>query len=1088
MKRFTTKTIFMGAKYAVFGFLLQVIFISAVAADENKSVQVANTDLERSAIEVVVQTRTISGKVTSGEGEGLPGVNVVEMGTTNGTVTDIEGQYSLNVSEGSTLVFSSVGYITEEIAIADQSVIDVSLLEDVSQLEEIVVVGYGTRKKVNLTGAVSVAGSEDLENRPVANVQQALQGVVSGLVIQPTTAGGEPGGDMGMSIRGLTSFEGNSDPFVLVDGIPMNINDIDPNDIESISVLKDAASASIYGARAAYGVILITTKRGAKGTSKVSYSTNYGWSTPTVWPELAGGMDWAYALNDAITNAGGSPFYPQEALDRLAQNLQNPGSAAPMLPTTDGTNWDIFNTGTKGVANDGITDLLLRDFAPRLKHNLGVSGGNENINYYVSGGYYSEKGLLTFGDESYRRLNIDAKVGAKVTSWMDIDFLVKYKDEKEDFPWNQFYGRAWYMNWVGKLKPGTPAKYPGTDVWTQQTRVEEWRNLRQVIKDKQIVLSPKITIEPIKGWVTNFMVNYTSNQIEDTRFAKQYPWVRPNGDIDYIPQNRSQTQYLNTINTNTYLSPNIYSTYTREFGKHDLQVLAGYQQELYQYSNQDAQSVYLLSDAVPSLSTAVGEKLVSDGIGHWAIQSFFGRLNYGFADKYLVELNVRTDGSSRFEKDQRWGVFPGASAGWIISGENFFPSTNVINFLKLRASYGSLGNQNVANYLYIPTLPVSQTDFWLFGDSRAWTVGAPNLSSVDLTWETVSTIDLGIDATFFDSRLDFTFNVFESRTSDLVGPGRPLPAVLGTTVPKRNEGEIKTRGWELEFAWKNRVSSDFNYEIKGQLTDNKSTVVRYTNPTKLITTPYDGQMMNEIWGLTYDGHYQSADDVSNHDVDQSFVFSGAWTPGDFKYRDLNGDGKINIGDNTVDSHGDLSVLGNTTPRYVYGLSLGAQWKNFDASIFFQGTAKRDYAFWGGSASVFRGPAGGPMHNNVLAEHLDYWRDESSALGANPGAYFPKPYAQFFGQNQKNYLYPTDHLMQNAAFFRLKNLQIGYSIPKNIIEKVWMTNARIYVSGENLLTFTSLMFFDPEALTGRWYGAGDSYPLSKTWSVGLSVNF
>jgi hypothetical protein len=406
----------------------------------------------------------------------------------------------------------------------------------------------------------------------------------------------------------------------------------------------------------------------------------------------------------------------------------------------------------------------------------------------------------------------------------------------------------------------------------------------------------------------------------------------------------------------------------------------------------------------------------------------------------------------------------------------------------LRASYGSLGNQNVDNYLYIPTLPVQQTNYWLFGGERAWTVGAPNLSSVDLTWETVTTIDFGLDASLFDSRLNMMLGVYESRTSDLVGPGRPLPAVLGTTVPKRNEGEIKTRGWELELSWRNTIGNDFKYQIKGQLSDYKSEVVNYTNPTLLIDRPYNGQTMGEIWGLTYDGHYQSDDDVSSHDVDQSFIWAGAWNPGDFKYKDLNGDGAINIGDNTFDDPGDLSVIGNNTPRYVFGFSLGAEWKNFDASIFFQGTAKRDFAFWGGSASVFRGPAGGPMHNNVLKEHLDYWRDESSALGANPDAYFPKPYAQYFAQNGKNYTYPTDHLMQNAAYLRLKNLQVGYSLPRNIAEKIWMTSARIYVSGENLATFTSLMFFDPEALQGRWYGAGDAYPLSRTWSVGVNLNF
>jgi len=397
-------------------------------------------------------------------GAGLPGVNVLVKGTTTGTITDIDGNYSIEVpDEDETLVFSSIGYTTMEVAVAGRTTVNVSLEEDIQSLEEVVVVGYGTRKKINLTGAVSVADKEALDNRPVGNVQQALQGVVSNLVIQPNAAGGEPGSDMDMSIRGLASFEGSSAPFVLVDGIPMNINDVDPNDIESISVLKDAASTSIYGARAAYGVILITTKRGS-GRAKINYSTNYGWSTPTVWPELAGGTAWAHALNDARTNAGGTPFYPEEAINRLKQNLANPGSAPGMLPTPDGLNWDILNTGSRGVANDNIQDLILRDNAPRFKHSLAVSGGTDKINYYVAGTYYSEKGLLTFGDESYNRLTLDAKVGAQATDWMQVNFLAKYKQEDENFPWNQNFGRAWYINWIGKLKPGTPAKYAGTDI------------------------------------------------------------------------------------------------------------------------------------------------------------------------------------------------------------------------------------------------------------------------------------------------------------------------------------------------------------------------------------------------------------------------------------------------------------------------------------------------------------------------------------------------------------------------------------------------------------------------------------------------
>ncbi|EON79083.1 TonB-dependent receptor [Lunatimonas lonarensis] len=1028
----------------------------------------------------------VSGKVSDENGEALPGATVTVVGSSIGAVTDIEGMYAITVPDNATLVFSFIGFQSQQVPVGNRSTINVVLKAELSGLDEVVVIGYGTQKKINLTGAVSTARGEDMANRPVTNVQQALQGLVSNLVITPNLAGGEPGADMAMTIRGLASFEGSTAPFVLVDGVPMNINDIDPNDIESVSVLKDVASTSIYGARAAYGVILITTKRGTTG-SRISYSNNIGFSSPTIWPRLQGGMDWAHALNDANRNFGGTPPYPEEALQRLQQNLLNPGSAPGMLPMPGANDWNILNTGTFGVANDGISDLIMRDRSMRTKHNIAISGGSETVNYYLSTGYYTEDGLLRFGDESFSRLNVDAKVAAKVTPWMNIEFFTKYKSENEDFPWNGDFGRAWYMNWIGKIKFGTPAKYPDSDIWTMQTRVEEWRQMRQRIQSNQIVLSPKINIEPIKGWVTTAQFNFTADQIEDTRTAKQWPWVRPNGEIALEPQSRQATRYENDLIRNTYFSPNVYSSYSKTFGKHDFQAMVGYQHEIWNYSNLFARSFFLLSDAVPSISTSVGDQLVRDEIGHWSTQSVFSRLNYIFNRKYLLEVNVRQDGSSRFEPTRRRGVFPSASAGWIISEEGFFPSSGIMDLLKVRGSYGRLGNQDVDNYLYVPTLPIRQTNQWLFGNDRAWAVGAPNLNSVNLSWETVATTNLGLDVALLNNQLDFTFEVYETRTKDLVSPGRPLPAVLGTTVPKRNEGEIRTRGWEFEFGYKNTIGSDFQYQIRGQLADYRSIVVNYTNPTGLLgdNIYYIGQDMGEIWGFRYDGHFQSQAEI-NEGVNQSFIFPGIWRPGDFRYKDLNGDGKIDIGDNTVHNPGDLTILGNTTPRYTYGLNLGASWKNFDFSVFFQGVAKRDWSF--GQSAVFRGPAAGPMHNNVLEGHMDYWRDETSALGANFDAYFPRPYAQFFGENQKNYARPTDHLLQNAAYLRLKNLQVGYSIPKHIAKKALLSNARVYVSGENLLTFTSLMFFDPEALAGRWYRSGDAYPLSRTLSGGINLNF
>jgi len=1056
-------------------------------------------------VKASIQDRTVSGMVVDEDGLPLVGVSVSIKGISVGTITDAEGNYSLSdIPDETSLVFSYVGMLTEEIQVGAQTTIDMVLSQDFLGLEEVVVVGYGTQKKVNLTGAVSVAGKEAIENRPVSNVQQALQGLVPNLVIAPTMAGGEPGAEMGMNIRGLTSFanmeaEFNGDlesvrsgPYILVDGIPMGMNDVDPNDIESVSVLKDAASTAIYGARAAYGVILITTKKGEQGT-RVSYSGNFGWSAPTIWPDFADHMSTIHAHNDAAVNAGASKWYDDDAIERMEQNLADPGSAPGMIPKRNNLNWDIENTGMKGTANEDWRSIIFNESAPQHKHNLSISGGNESINYYLSGGFFKEEGLLKHLTDDFTRYNMDAKINAKATSWMKLNFLVKYRQGLEEYPWTQGFGRDYMINWLNKIKPGTPSKYPDTDIWTKQSGMSRYQSSREEYTRRQLVISPRIILEPVKGWVTNLEFNYRTNTDDQNITINQYYWMRPNGDLVYTPP-RSGTEYTSNMFTNVYMSPNIYSSYTRSFGRHNMAIMVGYQNESFQYSNLLSNATHLLSDATPSLSTSVGEYTVDDQIGHSATESFFGRVNYNFSEKYLFEFNLRRDGSSRFEADKCWGTFPSFSAGWVFSQENFYPLKDVINFLKFRGSFGSLGNQNVANYLYIPTMAVDQS-YWLFGGERLWTVWTEDNTSIDLTWEKVSTIDFGVDLRSLKNRLSATFDWYESKTTDLVGPGAVLPAVLGMPVPKRNEGEITTRGWELEISWKDRAG-DFSYGFRGILSDYVSRVTKYNNPTKILSTYdwwgyeypsyYDGKDVGEIWGFESAGLYQSAEDIEAWGVDQNYIYSGAWYPGDLKYVDQDGDGAITVGENTLDEHGDLVVLGNSTLRFQYGVSANLTWKGIDFSMLWQGVAKRDLDLR--TRGTFRGPADAQMHATCYVDHLDYWRDDTSPLGANPDAYFPRPYSEYTGSNDKNFGYPSNRYLQNGAYIRLKNVQIGYTIPSRITRKIFVTRARIYVSGENLLTFTKLMFYDPEAFSGRYYGPGDAYPLSRTISLGLNVNF
>jgi len=1040
-------------------------------------------------LETILQQLTVIGTITDSQtGEAIPGVNVVVKGTTIGAITDATGNYSLTVpGRNVTLVFSFIGYTHQEIPLDGRATLNVSLVSEMTGLEEVVVIGYGTQKKVNVTGAISVVSKAEMEERPVATVQQALQGLAPNLSITPSNAGGEPGATMNMNIRGLTSFSGSNAPYVLVDGIPMEINDIDPSDIESVSILKDAASASIYGARAAYGVILITTKTGKDNKTgvNVSYSTNYAWARPLNVPRLVDAMTFALVANDAAINQKLTPWYNADALARLAQNIANPGSAPVMYGKPDGLTWDFAAMGLGTADNTDWYSILYKDYARRAKHNLSVSGATEKIDYYLSAGYYGEDGLLRYGDEYFDRYNFDVKINAQATSWARISTLFKYNYSVQEFPWQQEMGRGRIYDMASKLKPTMPAKYPGTDIWTQESRIAEWQAERDRTISRQVVISPRIVLEPVKGWVTNIELNYTSNDDRQTLTAKQYFWVRPNGEL--APGlAKASTSYRPRTNSDEYLSPIVYSSYTRSFGKHNLTLLAGYQQELFKYFNVSADALYLLSDEIPSVNTAVGTKTVSDGVGHWSTQSAFGRLNYNYDEKYFLEANFRADGSSRFELGKRWGYFPSVSAGWVVSKEKFFPLKQQIDLFKLRASYGSLGNQNVANYLYIPTMPINQSN-WLFGDQRLWTVASPNLASVNLTWEEVNTLDFGMDIGLLKDRISGSFDWYEARTTNLVGPGNAVPVLLGTGVPSENSGEVRTRGWELELKWKDKIG-DLYYEIGGVLSDNLSVVTKYNNPSKVLSTYYEGMVLGELWGYETAGLFQSAEDITNWGIDQSYLWAGPWEPGDLKYVDQNGDKKINIGTNTLDDHGDRKVIGNERPRFLYGFNAGASWKGFDLSVFFQGIGKLDlYIVEIYNGNVYRGPANGPMHMMVYEEHLDYWRDNTSPLGANPNAYFAKPYSVFDGNNSKNYGRPTTQYLPSGAYLRLKNLQLGYTIPRSITRKVLISNAKIYLSIENLLTFSKLLILDPESTGGR-NGDGRIYPISRLYSIGINVNF
>lgn len=1056
------------------------------------------TDISKTIV-ALKSFRTVTGSIIDANGEALIGVNVLEKGTTNGAITGLDGSYSITTTDDNpSLVFSYIGYETQEVLVGNQSRIDITLQEDISMIEEVIVVGYGTQKKVNLTAAVSQVGEEFLENRPTANAAQSLQGVVPGLVITNSSTGGEPGTAPNINIRGFLTSGGtgaiqDSGPLVLVDGMEMSLNDIDPEDIESVSVLKDAAAASIYGSRAAGGAVLVTTKSGKnlKGGARVSYSNNFSITRPTLWPKNASPIDFAYAVNDARTNNRQNPYHNEEALANIMANMANPGSAPTITPNGAGTNWSYASIGINGTAATDWEEVIFNDWAPRSKHNLNLAGGDERLNYYISVGAYDEGGLLAVGDESFQRYNLDAKISTKANSWLTLELLTKMRRSSTDFPtetnnntvaWN----KSRVLDLISKLKPGLPLVDPiyGSDLM-QHAYFPFWDGQRARTENNQTALMPRIIIEPVKNLKLNAFFNYRRDNNRQEIVIQSSQVVRPQGLVDRIPQ--ASTRYSPTFIENEYFSPNLFANYDASLGRHNFHATAGYQSELNQFRSLGADADYLITDNVVSLNSSLDDdQLVSERITHWAVQSVFSRFRYNFDEKYLFEVSYRRDGSSRFSPDNRWAGFASFSAGYNIAKEAFWP-IEAINTFKLRGSYGTLGNQNVGNYLYLSNIGLNTAGTtYLFDGNRETFALTPAINSENLTWEKVKTTDIGFDLGVFQDKLNVGFSWYRTDIDGMAAQGLDLPAQLGTGAPLTNIGASRIQGWEVEATWQDRIG-DFGYNVRAVVSDYQRTIIDYPNETNTLTQNFVGQDLGDIYGLTWDGWFATDDEYDEYPIDQSFVNGDFWT-GDTKYRDLNGDNVINRGEWVVDDTGDFSVIGNSTPRYQFSLNLGLTYKNFDFNALIQGVGKRDVLL--SNHQRFRGPAQGPFHINVWEEHLDYYRpeDTTSPLGPNTDAYFPSPYTANPGRNNRNYRFAVDRYIQNGAYARLKSLQIGYKLPKALLKKVNISNMRVFVTGENLFTVSDLMFFDPEVVTSNVAGSAQSYPLSQIISGGLNLTF
>lgn len=1051
------------------------------------------------SVPVMAQALSVKGKVMDKAGEPVIGASVLVDGTSNGTVTDLEGAFALgNVPANATLKVSFIGYKTEIVAVNGRTSVIVTLKEDTEVLDEVVIVGYGVQKKVNLTGSVSSVKGDALERRPVADATQSLQGMVPGLLVSNSNTG-RPGASGTLTLRGQGNLDNKANPYILVDGVEMELSDVNPNDIENISVLKDAAACAIYGARAAYGVILVTTKRGEEGKMRVNYQGTVGWSAPTVLPDMVDSYSFAQYWNAGCVNAGSPRLYSNEKMGLLQQYINDPGSVDPWFELPANSNMNpAFENSESGVGNTNYFDLHYKDWAFKQNHNVSLSGGGKKAQYYISGGYYTEDGILRYAKMDYSRYNFAANINSQITDWLKLKVNTKFMHSDQDTPFGDGGISEGFYHSLARFRPTVSPVDPNGH-FTELTMIPYLQSgTKTTTQRDRLNLTTGLEIQPVKNWFIFFDYTYKLMNVEYDALNVS-PLIYGADGVSTSKGVRSELgmspdgKYTRSYGRTRYQTINLYTNYLFTVAdKHNFTLMAGFQEEDSDYSYMKNSITGLYSTNNPNVGMGTGDKTVVDTRNGWATRGFFGRINYDYDGRYLIELNGRYDGSSRFASGNRWGFFPSVSLGWNITREKFMePITDVVSNLKLRASYGLLGNQAGASlYTFASTMDLNdKLGNYIFADGRHVFTKAPGVVNPATTWEKVESKNLGLDFGFFGNALTGSFDVFQRDTKDMLGPGVDFPDFFGADAPKTNNARMRNRGWELVLNYRGTIGKDINYSIGGSLSDAVSEVTDYANPTG--TNPkdnwYSGKKVGEIWGYRADGliQTQAEADEYNQKYDLSFISGKPWTPGDVKYRDLDGDKKINNGTNKLGDMGDMTVIGNTTPRYQYTVNGSINWKGVTLSMMFQGVGKRD---WDPGAGAYFWGSGPYAQVTVFKEHMDFWSED------NPGAYYPKPYIHTADgvkpfQNKTKTM--SDRYIQNGAYCRLKNLTVSYDLPDAWVKKVSLEKVQVFFSGENLLTFTPLIgMFDPEAIyTKNDYTneGGKNYPMNKVISFGLVVN-
>lgn len=1089
-----------------------------------------------SAQNVYQQTRIlVSGRILDSSGQPVPGASIIEKGTTNGVNTDIDGKFTISVKSGSSLEVSCIGYETVSVAASEN--LSVTLKEDTQFLDEVVVVGFGTQKKVNMTGSVAAVDVDKaFGSKPITDVSKGLQGVVPGLSI--TYNSNDLNASPTMKIRGTGSINGDNTPLILLDGVEVpDLSFVNPDNIKSISVLKDAASASIYGSRAAWGVVLITSKDGSAVKDKVSitYSNNFSWNQPIGLPKYITDKEGVLAQLEegmlAQKNVDGSRieafgmYYDTIGkgittwFDKYSGNLSNPVYKY-------GEDYE-FIEGTPYYyrVSDPNKEIFKTSFSQT--HNLSVTGNTGKTNYNIGLGYTMNDGTLKAAKKNdVKRYNLNLSTNTQVKNWLNIGTKVMYVEKEYEYPYgySQSKGATGLLYYVmrfptffpfgisdgSKLADGTYASdsaATGEGLYFRHGNAYVANESICSSKDQYLTLGGNVRINLAPG--LSFYGDYTRGRYNYENRSMRQPYYVANWSF---PKKAAVTtndflerSYVSKI-TNTY---NAYFDYLFDIQKqHNFAIKVGANAEDLRYDNQSVKVNGVQDVEHPTLNLTDGknEGIVDESLRHRATAGFFGRINYNYKEKYLLELNGRYDGSSSFRTGKQWAFFSSASAGYRISEEKFW--TNIkpyVPTLKVRASYGSVGNQALDSwYPYISTM-ATETVSWIGTDmNQVSTTTTPSAVNPDMTWEKIRTLDIGFDAGFFNNELNVTFDWYQRRNVGMLVAGNEIVRYAGIAVaPLENGGDMKTNGWELQIDYNHAFNKDFAIYGTFTLSDAKSEITKWNNTTGALNSWYKGKKLGEIWGFETDRYFNSSDvnpdgTLKTGTPDQSYLQNGSFRfgAGDIKYKDLNKDGKIDTGKGTIDDHGDLKRIGNQLPRYEYSLRVGAMLKGFDVEVLLQGVGKRD--MWSTSSLFIPHAAGAQM--NIFENQLDYWTE------SNQNARFPRPYINgafgslsgLPGNSGCNNFAPQTKYLNNLAYLRVKNFTVGYTLPQNLTRKIFVEKLRFYFSAQNLFTFDHIDgVMDPECTGGSSKSytngmdmtmAGRAMPFNRQWSCGLQITF